>query len=420
MPEVPEFFLPEPFSLLLPQEAKGRLILICGTPMPGTLKALSFRGFKIVVTGITERVRTQLASEIIDCGSDISFAEIDIERHSPTVRFSYVFCLISSVHFRNPLAVLERLADVSDEGLSFVTSPPLATSGWSFDPSVLAYPLLKRLPGLFLIPSSRKKSMDQAFALNKPVLLAFFKSMRQDFANVSLIKGERVGESVVIARKRRIGQLHILAGVNAVGKSTMLDKLRSGERPDVARALGLDPALPWVFTTYTHLLKNSETAQYSHLVVQYNITAPAVHGSMHGHHHGLLDLIKCAVKADITTMWLPHGQQKARYFKDRVPSGVFSAELHEKRKSAKQRDVQGRIEGAVVRPNIFYFRSGYTRRKADRLLAIYANGEAFAKMYDEWFEFVGRHAHTARVVFQEPDYRVGSIADWKSAAEGNL
>lgn len=419
MPEAPQFFLPEPFSLLLPREANGCSVLICGEPMPGTLKALSVRGCKVVVTGIAERVRTQLASEIIGCGGDISFAEIDIERHSPAAGFSYVFCLISCVHFRNPVAVLERLADVSEGGLGFVTSPPLATGRWSFDPSIFAYPLLKRLPGLFLVPSSRKKNMDQAFALNKPLLLAFFKSMRQDFASVVFIKGERAGESMVIARKRRIGQLHILAGVNAVGKSTMLDKLRSGERPDIAHALALDPALPWVFTTYAHLLKNSDTAHYSHLVMQYNITAPAVHGSMHGHHHGLLDLIKCAEKADITTMWLPHGQQKARYFEDRVPNGMFSAELHEKRKSAKQRDVQGRVEGAVVRPNIFYFRSGYTRRKAERLLAIYANGKAFAKMYDEWFEFVGRHAHTARVVFQEPDYRVGSIADWKTAVEDN-
>jgi len=415
MPELADLPLPEPFSLLLPRDAIGCSLLICGTPMSSTLKALVARDCKVVVIGISNEAKSQLTHEMVSYGGNVTFADVDIERKSPATRFDYVFCLVGSTHFRNPLAVLERFVDVSNKGLSFVASPPLAANQWSFDPSSFAYPLLKRLPVMFLVPSSRKKSMDQAFVVTIPMMQAFFKSMRQDFASVTFLKREESGERVVIARKRRIETLHILAGVNAVGKSTMLDKLRSGNSTELANRLGLDPTKPWVFTTYAHLLRNSETSEYSHLVVQYNITAPAVHGSMHGHHHGLLDLIECAEVADVTTMWLPHDQQKARYFQDRVPKGTFSSELHERRVTAKLRDVQGRIPGATVRPNVFYFRSKYTRRKAERLLAIYADRKVFDSMYIEWFEFVGRHAHNAHVVFQDPDYRVGTIADWKAA-----
>ena len=371
--------IPEPFSSLIPSEAIGNLLLIYGFPTSSALKALLARGHRVVVTGISNEAKRQLAGETAGFGGDISFADVDIERRSPTTRFDYVFCLVGSTCFRNPLAVLERLIEVARKGLSFAVSKPLSANLWSLDPSSLAYPVLKRLPGVFLLPSSRKKTMDQAFAVTIPMFQAFFKSMRQDFSNVGYL--DRVGydEIVVLARKRQIGTLHILAGVNAVGKSTMLDNLRSGGNAELAKELGLDPTKRWVFTTYAHLLKNSEITDLPNLVVQYNITAPAVHGSMHGHHHGLLDLINCAEVVDITTMWLPHDQQKARYFQDRVPKGTFSSELHERRASAKLRDVQGPVPGAAVRSNIFYFRSEIYAKESREIACHIRRSQALRK-----------------------------------------
>jgi len=407
--------LPQAFSALLPADVAGKSILIVGAVENHVPRTLAAAGAAVSLAGISPRI----FATSHDGYAGISFDEVDIERNAPASRHDYVVCLRSFVHLRNPLAVLERLAQTAREGLSFIVSPPLSLGRASLDGGKLAYPLLKQLAGMFLVPANRKKGMDQAFFIGRKLTAAFIKSMRQDFASLERLDGARAGEDLFIARKRRIGHLYILAGVNAVGKSTLLDKLRSSQRNDVADMLDFDLTRPWLFTTYAHLLKNSDVQHHPYLMVQYNITAPLVHGTMHGHHHGLLDLILCAEKTTVATMWLDPERQRERYFSDRIPTSVFSPQLHAKRKTAKHLDVHGREGGfseKTVRPNLFYFRSPYTRRKAERLMGLYGNSQSFIDMYAEWFDFVEQHADLAPVLFQEPSYRVASIADWRTVA----
>ena len=346
------------------------------------------------------------------------FVRCDPERDEISGRFDIVLCSDSLHQARNPLSVLDKLIAATRETLILQLT---LREGWplSRDRSIAGKGVLQRMPALFLAPWKRKHGVDQSFYMTETAAVALLKTLRQDFANVEVHRsGSR--RPIIVAKKRRIKHLHIIAGVNAIGKSTLLDKLRSGERSEVADEMEIDLSKPWYFTTYAHLLRKTDE-EFDFLVAQYNITAPLVHGALHGNHHGLQDLIESAKRVDVTTMWLSPEEQRKRYHADRVPDRVFSPDLYKRRKIAKLRDVHGRTHAAPKEGGLrgmFYVRSAYTRRKAVRLLDIYGDRQTYLNMYDDWFDFLEHLPVKAKVLYQQPEYHAVPIATWRQKELG--
>jgi hypothetical protein len=277
----------------------------------------------------------------------------------------------------------------------------------------MAAHLALRLPAITLLPLSRKRGNQQGFRITSAALTSVLKVLRQDIARIEICGGENGEPTLFVVRRRRIGQLHVLAGVNAVGKSHLLDRLRSGVENGVASQLGIDLSKPWSYSTFTHLLEQTQEF-FPHLIVQYNITAPAVHGDLYKHTLGLQDLIQTAEHTTITTMWLPADLQRERYLADRLPQrAVMTPDVSERRRQAKTRDVTGgRRESFMKSFQLPGIRSLHSRKKADKLLEIYASDERFWSMYEDWFAFAKRHANKSFVLLQEPDYKVVPLESW--------
>ena len=393
----------------------GKSFLHAGCDSPDlTLKAA---GLGANATGCTldKQILALGRSQAEQSAAEVRFERLDLERDRLAEQFDVVLCRNYLQHARNPLGVLEKLIEATRECLVVqleLRKPVL----FSRDRSLISAGLLRRLPAVYLAPWKRKHGMDQSFYVSETAAVAVLKTLRQDFARVD-VHFSGTAHPVIVARKRRIGHLHILAGVNAIGKSTLLDHMRTGNRPEIADEMGLDLKQSWYFTTYAHLLRKSEV-EFPHLVAQYNITAPLVHGALHGNHHGLQDLIQSADTVDVTTMWLSPEEQRQRYFKDRVPDAMFSPDLYKRRKIAKRRDVHGRDNetspDGFLR-GLFYMRSSYTRRKADRLLQIYAERQTYLDMYDNWFDFLEHLPVTARVLYQQPDYHCKTVDEWRKS-----
>jgi hypothetical protein len=384
----------------LPKSGTGPSVLVLGETVPELANsASSIQHFA---------PSAHAASQDVSQGVRV----LDVERQFSDATVDYAICSLSSMAFRNPLHAIDVMALSCREGFFMLIEEPPAVSRWELDLTVLLQRIMRKLPGMFLMPSQRRHAMDQGFMLTPSLIQAYMKSMRQDFAYVEFVKlGSRTW--LLSGKRRKIKNLHILAGVNAVGKSTFLKKLRAGESPEVAEALGLSALDDFKLTTYADLLRNSDQTRFDKLLVQYNITAPAVHGKLHAHHHGLLDLVRSAEACSITTMWLPHEVQHERYFADRIPQSVFSPELHLKRKLAKQSDRGGKAD---ARANPFYVRSLYARRKAHRLMDVYGSRKAFENMYEEWMSFTETCTRNSFVLFQSPEYSVGSVAHWRDQA----
>ena len=341
------------------------------------------------------------------------YVRCDPEREEILGTYDIVLCCGSLHQARNPLSVLDKLIAATRETL-ILQLTLREGSILSRDRSIVGKGVLQRMPALFLAPWKRKHGVDQSFYMTEAAAVALLKTLRQDFARVEVHRSGTL-RPVIVARKRRIEHLHIIAGVNAIGKSTLLDKLRLGKQSEVADQMRIDLSKPWYFTTYAHLLRETDET-FDFLVAQYNITAPLVHGTLHGNHHGLQDLIQSAKHVDVTTMWLSPEEQRKRYHADRVPDKLFSPELYKRRKIAKLRDVHGRTHKAAKENplrGMFYVRSAYTRRKAGRLLDIYGDRQTYLNMYDDWFDFLDHLPVEARVLYQQPEYHAVSIDEWR-------
>ena len=338
---------------------------------------------------------------------------VDLEREQIPGVFDYILGLDILARVRNPMAVLDKLVSATRD--CFIVEIPRCrpdSVGWWGTLTMAAHSAL-RLPAITLLPLSRKRGNQQGFRITSTALTSMLKVLRQDIARIEICEDENGEPTLFVVRRRRIGQLHVLAGVNAVGKSHLLHRLRSGAENDVASQLGIELSMPWSYSTYTHLLDQTQEF-FPYLIVQYNITAPAVHGDLYRHTLGLQDLIETAEDTTITTMWLPADLQRERYLTDRLPqSTVMNPELAEKRRQSKTRDVAAGRNASLTRsfqlPGI---RSLHSRKKADKLLEIYGNDERFWSMYEDWFGFAKRHANKSFVLLQEPDYRVIPLESW--------
>jgi SAM-dependent methyltransferase len=314
--------------------------------------------------------------------SRAEFVRLDIDREELPGSFDYVLCLNLLHHLRNPLAALDKLIAATRECLVLeVASLNPRDSRKIGLLTMLGSPFLARLPVFFLAEGGKGKGAGQTFFITENAIHTLLKKHRQDFATVKFYSGGQKGRFIVVARKRRIGHLHIIAGVNAVGKTTFLDSWASGKQKEIAGTIGLESVKPWLLRSYGHLTDETEP-DISHLLLQYNISQHLHDGDLHRHDRGLLDIIRCAEKTTISTLWHPSEKLLKRYQGERIKSVGL--------------------------------RTGQARKKIKRLLKLYGNKSQFDAVYSDWFAFTKRHAQHSHVILQEPHYRAVSLEDWES------
>jgi hypothetical protein len=285
-------------------------------------------------------------------------------------------CLNVLHHLRNPLSALDKLIAATRDSLVLEIASLGAWDSQKFGAaSGLAARWISRLPVFYLADAL------QSFFMSESAVVTLLKKHRQDFARVDITKGGHKGRFIAIARKRRIGHLYIVAGVNAVGKTTFLDSLSRGENLDIAREVGLDLVIPWSRVSYSDLAKDGEPA-IPNMILQYNISKHLIDGDLHQHERGILDLVRCAEKVTVLTLWHSGEKIAQRYRDQRLESAERS-----KRKRGK--------------------------KKAKRLMDLYRNPAQFEAIYADWFSFLKRHGLRNNVLLQEP-YRLISAADWNS------
>jgi len=367
-----------PYDKLLPGDLRGRSILIAGTD-----------------ASVAELC--QVRGGIVFTLSDASPARND---------FVVAGDICSD---RNPLARLDKMIAATGDTL-FVDLSVERLSGAS--PMRFMWSGMGAFPAIALWPPGRRGPAQQTFHFTESFLLQYLKVLRQDFATVTLHRLK--SRIIVIAKRRRIGELHILAGVPAIGKSTLLQKLRTPEGKDLAMRLHLDLSEPWTFATYTSLLK--DTAQsLDRVLVQYNYSSPLTHGSLHRFEYGILDLMQSAARVRVTTMWLPAEKLKARYQAGRVPENMSSgAEFKRRRIATKEADVSGgrKMKGLLSRLGI-HVRSAHIRRKTDRFVGLYSSQDALNQQFQAWLKFAEANGANTSVLLQDPVYEVISVTEWK-------
>jgi Predicted GTPases len=165
--------------------------------------------------------------------------------------------------------------------------------------------LLNRAPVIFVSQSggSGTKSFQKFFITSSALehLLLYHRNL---FARVETLPSDHKDRYISIAYKRRIGKLVVVAGPTAAGKSTLIEKLRRNEVPEIAQKVGIDDGAAWT-TTEAHKLISLTEPFVDKLLFHYDFLRPYLRSAKVPQRDEALDLLDTAEHRTFLTIWRP-------------------------------------------------------------------------------------------------------------------
>ncbi len=296
-------------------------------------------------------------------GSIAQFERLDIEKQEIQDRYDYVLCLNVLHHLRNPLAVLEKLIVATRQKLVLEVAGFALRDRRQNGVSLLLAALLSRVPVFYLATNS-----SQTFFITIAAIRVLLLEKRADFARVEVIRSGPKGRPIIVAHRRSIDRLIIVAGMPAGGKTTLIKYLLSTEGSKLARELGIDSPADWQVLQFGKLGEN-QARELGNVIVHYNICQYLIKGDVYQHSNALSDLISIAGQVRIVTLACPRQRLLDQFFQYRVNKTSW------------------RI-----------FSRSRRSRKNKKLIDLYKDRHSMNEMYADWFRFLDEAGHKSLVV----------------------
>jgi 2-polyprenyl-3-methyl-5-hydroxy-6-metoxy-1,4-benzoquinol methylase len=309
-------------------------------------------------------------------GSSVEFRRLDIETDAIGGQYDFVLCLNVLHHLRNPLSALDKLIAATRDSLVLEVA---AFAGRDRKKNGLPWPiaqLLMRLPVMLVARNS-----SQTFFVTPKALRALILDHRADFARVDFINAGHKGRYIAVARRRRIGRLFVIAGLQAAGKSTMIAHLTSPAGAELADSLGFDQSQIWT-SLGMNALEESVEPDLGDVILHYNVSMHLIDGDRYHHSRTLADLMAIAREVTVITVACP---------RERLRDQFKGSRMHDIKKSIL---------------------SARRRKKLKKLLALYESPESLRSLYLDWLDFLtSRGLRNFIVAPASGGYRIAGAAD---------
>ena len=368
----------------LPADLRGRSLRDLGCGTGGRCLEAARRGAQRVVGLDLEPLGLGAArAEAERRGLAVEFRLADAEHAALDGPFDHVLCLGVLEWARDPLALLNRLVDQTAERLVVEVADPAVPKGSERWPS-LRRALLARMPVATVGRSgcSHKWQENPRFAFSYAALenLLFFQ--RGVFARFGRLPAPP-GRLRVAAERRRIDDLVVVAGPTGSGKSTLIETIQRGGAPSLCARLGLGDGSRWPMLSAFDIVEPQEP-HLERTLFHYDTLRPFLR-SAHVHaRERALELLSCARRARVLTVW--------------TPQPVLLARFEQQGKARKGR-----------------------RRRA--IHALFSDRERVLEHYREWFAFCAARGLEVLVVAPLEGMRCLTVEEWereqaRAAAEG--
>ncbi|MCC6406857.1 MAG: methyltransferase domain-containing protein [Planctomycetes bacterium] len=292
---------------LLPARLDGKSVLDVGCFLGHFSHESLRRGAARVTAMELNPDRLRQARTIADIlGLPIEFVRGDIERGTPPGTFDLVLCLNVVHHLKDPIRGLDNLVRATRDhlvleiaGLENHTARKLL-----FGRGLLGKvprPGLERRP-LAVIGGGRKARYDELFFFTPKALEHMLLGHRNTVAKVRMRASPFRGRFVVEAWKRRFDDLMLVCGLPGSGKSTVCDRLRSGDLPEFARGLALDRPSEWVFTGPVILDELAEP-YVPRVLFHYDLLRGSALANCGYERDAALDAVDCATRVRAVMVW---------------------------------------------------------------------------------------------------------------------
>jgi SAM-dependent methyltransferase len=283
--------------------------------------------------------------------SKAEFKRIDIETAPIPGQFDYVLCLNVLHHLRNPVSALEKLIAATRQKLILEVAGFALRDRRQNGVSFLSAVLLSRQPILYLAPSS-----SQTFFITMAAIRTLLLEKRADFSRVDIVRAGPKGRPIIIAHRRRIDKLLIVAGMPASGKSTFINHLISPAGGQMANSLGIDLGCKWEVLQFGKLNENPRT-ELGSVILHYNISKYVVDGDLYQHSNALSDIISVANEVTLVTLRCPSQRSLSQFAQFRAGKTKL-------------------------------FETGRRRRKIKKIMELYQDPNRLDDIYVDWWRFV--------------------------------
>lgn len=211
-------------------------------------------------------------------GTNIEFLRCDIRSDINTVEgigmFDYVFCL-NSLHFvEEPIDFIHKLIRVAERKLMVeIADPRLKTpkTRHRFWRSLLTLLPHRFHPSVLILDSYGR------YLMTRKWIEGIFQNRYSSIERVEFLDSDGLNRHLVVATMRRLDNLRVISGPSGVGKSVLIDKLRSGD-PNIVNILGFTLEDGWPLIMAKDL-KTSAAIEIDKVLLHYDIAKPVERSS---------------------------------------------------------------------------------------------------------------------------------------------
>jgi hypothetical protein len=373
------------FDRVFSADMRGKSVLTVATAEGAwCVEALRRGAVRAVGVEIDEGARQAAAARAVSNGVPAEFSCVDLDRWCPDEAFDYVVCGSPVSRVRDPFLLLDRLVDASRERLALdldgaaQLERELRLRWWHKW-------LLRGLQDVPLVFVNRQplRQARQPYYLSAPALLCLLREHRAVFHSVALHRVPGAQRQLVVADRRRIARLIVIAGPTSSGKSTLIARLREGQAPAIEERLGLAGHPDWE-SAHVHDIASDTREELPTVVMHYDFLARLLRNDEAFRHRAFVDVARCARELVVVTLWTDPRHLREQF---------------------EQSEIRGYVNSRGVEP---------TNPKTLQLARDYQDPQAIIEYYASWFRFVSTMPGDHLVLTQALQPEFLSLDQWRS------
>ena len=320
--------------------------------------------------------------------NDVAPGQCALDANSPdpledwtSQSFDDVVCVEALEKTRHPFLFLDQLADVTRRRLIIEVSDLGATElkrirlNWWRRWLVQS---LRRFPLAFVSPNSLRTNRQTVY-LSVESIRRFLAEHRQSFCRVRVVPSPRNGKSLIVADKRRIRRLVVIAGPTSAGKSTLMDKIQQGQLETLCERIDLDERDKWEPKELYEIIRDSRN-ELDRIMMHYDFTTRLKWNMNLCAMTDFMDIVRSADRVSIVTLWTEPEQLREQF---------------------EENEIQRHVEARGEMP---------TNRKTLRLREDYQDPANILRHYQDWFQFAQSLTKSQYIVSQSSE--VMTLAEW--------
>jgi 2-polyprenyl-3-methyl-5-hydroxy-6-metoxy-1,4-benzoquinol methylase len=267
------------------------------------LEALA-RGARRAVGWDLSPDRVRHARTIADMvGAAAEYHERNIEKTPPEggeETFDIVICLNVLHYVKDPIATLDKLIKLTGETLII----ELASLGRRDRRNLGLSRWQSWFLARFAVMAVGGRHSQTKFFFTRAGIANLLQFQRHHFAQVRIVDSGFRDRFIVVARRRRIQHLVIVAGPTSAGKATLIEAMATGRAPELAVSMGIKSLEGWRIAA-ANAIADIAQPDLEGLIVSYDFLLPYVRGARSYHGDQVFHLLETAREVSFVTLWTP-------------------------------------------------------------------------------------------------------------------